>query len=161
MMVRAAEPGDAAFVVGSWVDSYRTAHAAGMIPMGAYDRVYREAVAAVLSRPGVSVFVACHPREVEDIYGWAAVERGASVPVREREDGRWVERLSPCPLALVHYVYVKQPYRRMGLARALLAAAGVDPAGEFLYTCKTAVVSRLPLPRARWAPLVARYERSS
>lgn len=153
---------DLPFVVSSWVDSYRTAHAAGMIPMPLYERMMRECVAWVLSRPGMKIWVAYRPGEdpelKTDLYGWLAVESDVMTPVRVRKDGKWTEELVPAGLPLVHYCFTKQAYRRLGIARALLTAAGVPSGKPFLYACKTALVSQLPLPGgSRWTPLIARY----
>jgi hypothetical protein len=59
-------------------------------------------------------------------------------------------------------VYVKEPYRRGGIARGLFAAAGVDPRERFFYTCKTGIgaeLARSKASRAEWRPLIARYRR--
>jgi GNAT superfamily N-acetyltransferase len=97
----------------------------------------------LLTRPGVEVWVACHPGEEDhrsDLYGWIAVERGHRQP-------------------LVLYVYVKQAYRRQGLARGLFAAVGIDPAAPFSYAAKTSAVRdlRSKIPLSRWEPLIARF----
>ena len=113
---------------------------------------------SVLGRSGVEVLVAHHPDG--DLYGWLALEHDVSIPEHSRVSGRWVDRLVPAGCPLVHYVYVKQPYRRLGIAKALLKEAGLDPRDKFFYTCKTAVVSHLDLPCAKWMPLIARYPKS-
>jgi GNAT superfamily N-acetyltransferase len=138
---RPADTEDHSFVVESWLSSYKTAHAAGLIAMASWREVMVPQIERVLAKPGVQVHVAYHPGEQDrgaDLYGWIAAEPGAE--------------------PLVHYVYVKQPYRRMGIARGLLGALGIDPASDLEYTCKTPIVSRLPLPRARWQPLRARFD---
>jgi len=157
---------DRPLVVGFWIESYRTAHAAGLIPMHQYHDVYREAVTWVLERPGVETWVAFKPGEEAgfDLYGWIAVERDVMVPkrVRRRVEGRmqWVEELVQAECPLVHYVFVKESFRRRGIGRGLFVAAGVDLRTRFLFTCKTALSSELEqrlAPEAAWRPLVARY----
>lgn len=139
---RRAAAGDETFVVYSWCASFRSSHTAGLIAMDDWRAVMEPQIRKVLSRPGGEVWVAYHPGEtdhVADLYGWLAVERGHALP-------------------LVHYVYVKSPFRKHGIARGLFAAAGVDPAAPFFYTCKTYVVHELRhlIPAARWQPLIAR-----
>lgn len=139
---RSATESDRAFVVDSLVSSFRTAHAAGLIAMDDWRDVMERQVVKLLERPGVVVTVACRPGEEDtgaDVYGWIAVEQGEP------------------PLVL--YCYVKQPYRRLGMARGLFRAAGVDPAQPFEFAAKTAVVSKLlgKIPRAKWHPLRARF----
>lgn len=145
--IRQATADDITFVMHSWVDSYRTAHAAGLIQMSDWAGVMLPQVAKVLARPGVEVLVAANPQNAgtrADIFGWLCHERGHRRP-------------------LVHYVYVKDDFRGHGFARLLMRKAGVDPQKEFLHTCKTAVLSKLSskIPHARWAPLMARHERKN
>ena len=136
----AAEP-DLGFVFDSWINSYRDAHAAGMIAYEDWAAVMRQAIERVLARDGCELYVAHHPGEDDgktDLYGWAALEG-----------------------QLVHYVYVKRPFRRLGIARGLLGAGKVQP--RFSYTCKTIIVSQLreAMPGARWTPLTARKPRKT
>lgn len=160
---RPAADADLPLVVDSWAESYRTAHAAGMIAMSRWRDVMEVEIRAVLARPGCEVTVAHHPGEEgtrADVYGWIAVEHGGFyVETKRRRSGRLKRVLVRVGEPLVHYVFVKRGYRRMGLARRLLVAAGVDVAAPFAYTCKTGVVSRLSpkIPRARWEPLIARF----
>ena len=163
---RKAEAADAPLIVSSWVESYRTAHAAGMISMADWAQVMTAQVLRVLARSGCEAWVAFHPGENDqrsDLYGWIAVESDVRIPARVREDGKWIERMEPAGCALVHYCYVKQVYRRMGIARGLFRSAGVDLGNRFLYTCKTAIVSELirsTAPHAKWMPMIARYPKT-
>lgn len=140
-LVRAADETDLRFVLHSWLDSYKFSHAAGLIAVADWRAVMEPQVRRILARAGVSVLVAHHPvtDRTADVYGWVALESYRNIP-------------------LVHYVYVKQAYRRMGVAAELLLAAGVHPSDRFYYTCRTAVVGKLDLPRAQWRPLIARHE---
>lgn len=142
---RPAEPGDMPLIIDAWLKGYRTSHAAGLIPMHQFRRVYSEAVQWVMARPDAETWVAYNPNidrsTRADLHGWCCVEK------------------RPCKPPLVHYVHVKQGRRRMGMARALLRAAGVNPSGPFVYTSKTPVVTRLKasIPRAKFNPLAARF----
>lgn len=152
---RLAEPEDMTLVVSTWVESYRTSRSAGLVSMARWADVMGREVADILARPGVAIHVAHHPGEegrLADLYGWIAVERGYQVE-RSRERVRATE-----PLVL--YVYVKQPYRRLGIARGLFKAAGVGE--RFNYACRTAVVTRLAdkIPGARWEHMVVRFPKT-
>lgn len=147
LIIREANDEDLHFVRENWLDNYRTAHAAGLIQMTSWRDVMGPQLQAVLDREGVEVLVAANPKFKGtriDLYGWIAHEKGRRRP-------------------LVHYIYVKDPYRGQGIARKLFAAAGIDPEQEFLYTCKTGVVTKLKdvIPRARWSPLTARFAQKS
>jgi hypothetical protein len=140
---RHATDQDLRFVIGSWLYSYRTSFSAGLIQMDSWIEVMEPQIRAVLARPDCEVYCAIDPNTDDrriDVFGWMAFE-GTT------ESGP----------PLVHYAYVKEPYRRMGLARGLLKQLGLDLCSVFAYTCKTAVVSRLPIPRAEWRPLIARH----
>lgn len=132
------------FIVDTFVDSYRTAHAAGLIPMDVWRPLMRDCWRRILSRPGVRVVVAYVPGETSrqaDLYGWIAVEDGHQRP-------------------FVLYVYVKADYRREGIARRLFEAAGIDLARPFDYAAKTGAVTRLRSKfsaAAQWRPLQARF----
>lgn len=141
---RPAVEADMGLVHGSWRSSFRGSFAAGPIPFAVYDDVYRTVIARILARPGASVVVAYHPGEevgAADLYGWLCYEPG---PV-------------------VHYCFVKQSFRRSGIARGLFAAAGIDPAGGFVYTFSTHAAKLLApkMRRAVWNPLAARNEPES
>lgn len=152
---REATGDDWALVVDSWLSSFRTSHAAGLIAMEDWRSVMTGQVNKLLARPGVKVTVACRPGAEgtrADLYGWVAVE--AAYTFLDRA-GR--ERRMP-PMVL--FVYVKDHYRGMGFARGLLRAAGIELGDAFDYAAKTPVVSKLrtKIPRARWNPLRARYK---
>lgn len=141
---RPADVHDVGCIVGTWLDSYKNAHSAGLIAMDQWKSVMEPQVRRVLARAGVEAFVAYHPGETDhiaDLYGWIVVERGHDQP-------------------LVHYCYVKSAYRKQGIARGLFRIASVDPAAPFFYTCKTYVVHELRnrslIAASRWQPLIAR-----
>lgn len=162
LIYRRAQPPDRRFIVESWLDSYKDSHTAGLIPMESWYSTMRPIIQDILDRPGVTAHVAAWAGEssgAADLAGWCAVERGFLVQVRARRFRRYVKRLVVCQEPLVLYVLVKQPYRRTGIARALFAAAGVDPEQPFRYACRTGVLSKLKakVPHATWEPMVVRY----
>ena len=59
----------------------------------------------------------------------------------------------------VFYIYVPQPFRCNGIARALFAAAGIDPASRFGYACRTlgSWQCRAKFPSAIYDPFKARF----
>lgn len=157
---RDAADGDRHFISAAWIDSYRTAHAAGMIAMHRWRQVMTVEIADILLRKGVRSIVAYHPdiAPPADLYGFIVIERGVRMPTRVR-DGKWRTEVRADDRPLVHYVFVKQPYRLSGIALALFREAGVNPAERFLYSCKTSAVTKLAskIPSAEWNPLIARY----
>lgn len=139
-VIRPAEERDRAFVVVNWLDSFRTMHAAGPIPMDLYWPTYREVIHRILGWPTVRAYVAHEPADDNELYGFGVF------------DGR--------ALPIVHYLLTKGPFRKHGVARGLMAAGGIDPAKPFLFTFKTPVGATICKERwfgGRWDPLAARF----
>jgi hypothetical protein len=132
---RADVPG----IVDSWMASYRTAHAAGLIPMARWGDVMRPVVEAILARSTVIVARGSIP---DSNRGWLAYEG---------DD-------------LLHYMYVWKwaRGRRYAVAETLLEAANLAP--RFTYSCRTGqgerFLERMFPPgrtRPRFNPLPARF----
>lgn len=107
---------------------------------------------AFIARPGVQTLVAYEEEDSAFTYGFIVAD-----PTEQRvqtKDGavHWWP-------ALVLFVFVKQSYRREGIARRLFEAVGVDVRKPFLYSCNTQIASRLAskAPNAVFNPLVVRY----
>jgi hypothetical protein len=135
---RRATDEDRIFIDYGWLDSYRWAHAAGMIHMDDWRDVMLPQIARVHKRPKVITMVAAEP---DALVGFMTAEPHNEPP-------------------LVFYVYVKEQYRRAGIARGLFRAIGIDPRERFVYACKTAVVTDLvsKAPRSRFDPYAARFD---
>lgn len=160
---RKAEESDRRLIENSWLESFRSSHVAGLIAMDDWHEVMLPQIRKVLDREGVEVLVAHNPdddSETSNIYGWAAVERGYEISFRGRRGGRWVDVFDKTKDPLVHYVFVKQPFRKLGIAKSLLAKLGVTKEDFCNYTCKTAVLSKIAIPNAYWKPLIARHTKN-
>jgi GNAT superfamily N-acetyltransferase len=142
---------DRRFITDAWLKSYKGAHAAGLIDAYDWYAVMLPQLDKIFARPGVVTLVAHNPEQPVDayagLYGFICGE-----PESEPR--------------FVYYVAVKEPYRRMGIARGLFEALGVDPRSRFDYACKTAVLTyptnlSLKIPLARWNSVGARYDRDN
>lgn len=135
---RQAVADDSIFIDYGWLDSYRWAHAAGMIHMDDWRDVMLPQIKRVRSRPNAITIVAEEPGALA---GFLCCEPKNDPP-------------------LVFYVYVKEQYRKAGIARELFRRAGIDLNERFVYACKTAVVSDLmrKAPQARFDPYAARFD---
>ncbi len=184
MKVRAATGGDMAFVLDSWLKSYRTSHTAGLIAMDSWADVMRPQLLRLMSLPDVTTRVAYHPGEESgrhDIYGWICAGK-APVTTLARHQARYLARLIPAPLRpdrregperlaevareelgdaipVVHYAFTKVAFRKHGVFKALARASGIDLSGPLLFSCRTSAASDVAqrLPSARFDPLVARF----
>jgi len=144
---RQAAESDMAFIYDSWLRSFKHAHAAGPIPMEIYWDVYKKALDIIMARPGVLIIVAYHPglspESKADIHGWSCIEKlDGETPV-------------------VHYIHVKKERRGSGIARMMLAEAGIDVESELYYTFKSRAGGQLAkaFPNVRFDPLIARFPR--
>lgn len=138
-------PRDERFVVSAWVMSLRDSDYAGIVDHEDWHRCMRPVVSKLLKRPDVVTMVAAktdEPDPTADIYGFlVAMPEPVSSPV-------------------VVYCYVKHAYRRLGLARGLFRAMGIDPDKPFRFACRTAAVAELyearKIPCAKWDPMPVR-----
>jgi hypothetical protein len=126
---------DENFILDSWLNAYRTSPWAGTVPNNKYFEVYGEAVRELISR-GSIVRVACNPDKPDQILGWLCYEVSA--------------RGDKC----VHFVYVKDLFRKLGICRALFKTASIDPKSRFYYTHRTKL-ARL-FENAVYEPAIAR-----
>ena len=151
---RQAEEDDMRFVRHSWVESYRTSHYAGPIPMSMYFKVYHDVVKNLMERDGVKTMIAYHKEHPSQIFGFCCYEKGYTLP-------------------LVHYIYVKSAFRQLpgvddsfdeGIATMLLEECGIDPTNPHYYTFKTGVWAFLasrgnPFSGGIFKPLLTRFDK--
>lgn len=115
--LRPADAEDEAFLCHSWLKSFRPS--ATEVPGVIYHRGQHEVIERLLGRSIVTV--ACNPEDEAQIFGYLVHEKRG-------------------PVVVLHYVYVKAPFRRLGLARALLAHVGAEGCH---YTHRTPAFARL------------------
>lgn len=129
------------FVLGGWSSSLKHARDAGMITSDDWIGVMHQQIAKICARPEARVFVAAD----QVLIGFIA--------------GEPAERI-------VYYCFVKEAYRRNGVARSLFEALGVDPRARFAYPVMTRILTdhetrlRSKIPLAIHDPAVARYPKS-
>ena len=102
--IRPVEAAAVPLIESSWKRSYRR-HLAEVSTSVYYDEMNR-LVPALLARS--TVLVACDPADPDQVYGYAVVE---------------VDTRHAPPRAIVHYVYVKSPFRRLGVGMRLIECA--------------------------------------
>lgn len=139
IQVRDMLPKELPFVLDGFLSSYRTSHFAGLIQFDDWWSVMAPQVEKMLARPGWRCLV---------VYDTTA-EAGA---------GDLMGFAFGLPGEVLGYVYVKQPFRRYGMAWLLLRKLGIERDAQFRYVAKTPIVGKLlpKVPGARFDPLVAR-----
>lgn len=101
---RGIEVGDLNFILNSWLKSYRNSYYAIKIPNQIY---YQEQKALISNLLGKSqVVVAVNQEDSSQILGFIMFEIG---------------KISLTPV--IHYIYVKSPFRKLGIGTELLQEA--------------------------------------
>ena len=100
--VRPANQEDVPFIFSSWLKSYRYSGFAKKISNTVYYTEHHKTIEKIVRCN--EVYIACNKEEPNQIYGWIAGTRVDHIFV-------------------LHYVYVKQLFRRQGIARMLLKDA--------------------------------------
>jgi GNAT superfamily N-acetyltransferase len=118
--VRPVATGETDFVYSSWLNSYEDSPFARGIRKSIYFDRQRRLINSISARGG-KLLVATHPEAPDAVLGWVCVEEPD----------------------FVHYVFVKQAWRRMGVASLLLEQASA----RFKYTHRTAVGESFVLKR--------------
>jgi GNAT superfamily N-acetyltransferase len=130
---RPLDPSELPLVLDSWFRSWRVSEYSGTTPNHLAASVVRELVGGLIAR-GAQITVADFNGRV---LGWLCWEA-------KGDD------------TILHLGYVKDPYRRQGIGRALVEYALDDRTGKVFYTHKTRL-GRWVLPKhATWAPEIAR-----
>lgn len=120
--LRAADARDHDFIMDSWLRSFRSAWPE--MRTGDYFRLQRRRIEQLLAMPMTAVTI-LHPEADRDlIVAWCCATRTTA------RDG-----------SVIHYVYVREAYRRQGLATRLVQGEGV--LGILLGTAMTAAAAPL------------------
>jgi GNAT superfamily N-acetyltransferase len=127
-------------IVSLWSSSYKTSHYAGLIWHEDWAATMHASITKILARQARTAIIAYEQDDPTFLYGFIVGDMTGNVPV-------------------IDYVFVKEPYRRNGIARTLFAELGVAPSERFAYSCKTRIVTQLAakIPAARYDNLQARY----
>lgn len=114
--IRRANDEDIPFIFSSWLKSFRTSWFAKLIANPIYFDQHHKVIENVLKTS--EVLVACNNEDIGQIYGYICAER---------IDGVFV----------VHFTYIKHPFRKMGIAKELLNVFDHDLGNAAFYTHHT------------------------
>lgn len=116
--LRRASEDDIGFIFNSWLKSYRNSLFAKTISNTIYFSEHHKIIEKLAKTS--EIIIACNPDDPNQIYGYACAEK---------IDG----------IFTLHYIYVKQPFRRLGLANFMLTAFDVDMSEPSIHTHQTKV----------------------
>ena len=120
--IRPAVEGDASFIFSSWLKSFRDNGLAKPVNNEVYFSEQHKLIERLLKT--ATVQVACDPNDAASIYGWSCYERVEGIFV-------------------IHYTYIKHPFRGLGIASAILAESKHDFNTTGLFTHWTTAALRL------------------
>jgi hypothetical protein len=115
ILIRPVSDDDVSFIYQSWLKQYRerSRFASPIHPKIYYDR-HHKVVERIIAMPATQVLI-CTPKESpETILGYLVFTRNGLAPI-------------------IHFVYVKSTFRRLGIASALFKKAKIDP-DQCVYT---------------------------
>lgn len=107
LLVRPATAADMDMIYDNWLRTFRRSQFGGDVRKSVYHDRQRERIDRLLRRPLADLRIASNPDSEFVAYGWALVEGPA-----------------------VHYAFVKDGFRRLGVVQALLA----DMPADFVYS---------------------------
>lgn len=112
--IRSANKDDIPFVYSTWLRSYKhSSPVTRCIRSDAFYAGHQKILDSILSSEGVTVVIACDREDLNLIFGFLAYEP-----------------------EIVHFVYIKKPFRKMGIAKKLLESQKIE-----LNKCKTTHVT--------------------
>ena len=98
LRVRMVRPSDIPFITNSWLDSFRNSSLTRAMPKDLYYAYHHKILENILPRS--TVVVLCDDRDDNHIIGWGCAEKYDNSLV-------------------LHYIYIKQMYRKMRLAKRI------------------------------------------
>lgn len=118
LIEREEEPGDRDFILASWLRSYRLSETVKGVDKSLYYSGQNKLASRILAGSEVKILAASE--DPKTIVAWMCYR-----------------------FPVIHYIYVKQDFRRMGLASRLLG----DPQKWAAYTHKSLLSSKIQLPK--------------
>lgn len=113
---------DKNFIFNSWLKSYRKSEFAKAQCNAVYFDNYKKIVERILRKS--LIIVACNPEDYMQVYGYIVYEE------------------LPGNNLLAHYIYVKFPYRKFGVATQLIAAVRKN-ANPVLISHHTSIIDKI------------------
>jgi ribosomal protein S18 acetylase RimI-like enzyme len=130
------------FILDSWSNSFRKSPYAGCVPNNLWPSVSRSTITQLIARPSTEV-------------------KCALSPTSEGERGRVMGYFVAEP-GVLHWLYVKKDFRRLGIGTKLLAEATKNWRGchqtSPRYTHKTGSSQRFLPPGWKWDVIPARVK---
>ena len=98
---RRMKPADSGFIYSTWLKSYRQTQFAYNMSNDTFFHHHKQIIEKTLSNPNTEVTLVCDQADHDHIYGYSVVEKYGKANI-------------------IHYVYMKHAYRKLGLTKDLL-----------------------------------------
>ncbi len=131
LVFRRLEAEDLNFIYPHWLNSYRTAPFSQLMPAKYFKLEHKKIITSLLTK--AKTIVAVDPGDLNLIYGFMTHETTDGYPV-------------------IHYLYVKEAFRGLGIAKALLSEIGIHSRHNQVFTshmthiARDCLEKRTPLP---------------
>lgn len=100
---------DQAFIFSSWLRTYKHhSYFAKRIKHALFFKGHHAVIEHILEKPTTTVAIACPKGDLDTILGYLVYE-----PAKESRP-------------VIHFVFVKEPFRRMGMAKTLFKSQHID-----------------------------------
>lgn len=114
------------FVKATWLHNFKSSPWAGTLSDDIYFSAYSRQFDRILAAPANFCLVAVNPEDQDQIFGFVVASKPlVSTGYRKEDSGTW---------PAVHYVFVKEAFRGLGIGKQLLFAAGVVENQPFYFT---------------------------
>lgn len=120
--LRPATEVDVPFVFNSWLRCYRHSQNTRGCDNPVYFAQHHKVLEGLCKQ--AEIIIACNAEDISQIYGYVAHESVEDVPV-------------------IHFIYVKEIYRKFGVAKILLEALSVNKETPLFYTHRTFISEAL------------------
>lgn len=127
--IREHRESDIAFIVDSWLKSYRGSTFARYVRGDEYYTGHRHAIERAMRRAATTILVAHAPDDTETILGWICYEHPG----------------------VLHYLFVRPLVRKLGVSRQLIEALPEEPVFYSHFTLALNGILRR-MPRAVYSP---------
>ena len=101
IVYRQMTPKDSPFVYSTWLRSYRQMPFAQNMSNDTFFHHHKQIIEKILSKPNTKVVMVCEDADPDHLYGYSVVEQYGDATI-------------------IHYVYIKHAYRKLGLAKNLI-----------------------------------------
>lgn len=115
---------DINFILSTWLKSYRASEHARAIPQEIYYPFHQDLVTQILTHKSTAVTVLCDPKDEDQILGYAVYN---------------------FKMPLIHFIYIKFPFRGLGLGGYLFKGVTAEIPKGTLIQCSHR--------RGRWSKL--------